>query len=404
MSAGIRMTTEARKTSHSRRTARQTEPFHQTYREAVHDLSREAPAIADLAISFPALLFALATGYGTAAKRKRTVTMVKAGRSLKHCAENIGLPWWTRKLTAGALTQPIGTLPTGGSYDSRLAQFVPSSSVIAGPWLNRVSYATGACDDQFALWVARQYRFKAPEATNERFMLLTAWAWYSRQPETTGYSILRRPWTSAMGMRRAIEEMTTWQRRIAMMARLGLGITDSWIEEGNALGYDFVALRTIEDFINESEAMDNCLDQFADHLDDGVTRLFSIRKNGKPVADVEIGAHVEEPRMPSLLQLRGPRNRRASPEIWQATFAWLGQSQLRLLPADRSRLYSSARRRQACKQFWKPYLDALSGSSYENRFKELVLGRGRKRPGRSKREIRRNMTDTASSAGNTETT
>ncbi len=365
-------------------TAQQIDQFNSNYRAVLRRLSTRTPALSDLATSFPALLFALATGFGTAFDRKRTIAMISAGEPLKVCAQTLGLAWWTRKLPAGAFTKPIGSLPGGGAYDNRFAQFVPASPAIAAPWLNRVCYAADACNDQYALWVARQYRFKAPDASNERFIQLTAWAWYSAQEDLMGRHIMRRPWSSAMGLRRAVEEMRAWQRRIAMMARLGSGVVDSWIEEGSALGYDFVALRTIEDFIAESEAMDNCLDQYSDHLDDGVTRLFSIRKNGKTVADVEIGSHPEEPRMPSLLQLRGPRNRRASPQIWQAAFAWLGQAQLRLLPADRSRLYSNTKRRQARKTFWKPYIDHLSRCGHDEAFKLLVLGGGRQRRARAK--------------------
>ncbi len=366
-------------------TAQQIDQFNANYRTVLQRLSARTPQLGDLAMSFPAMLFALATGYGTALERKRTIAMINAGEPLKACAQTLGLPWWTRKLPAGAFTKRLGWVPGGGTYDNRFAQYIPNSPAIAAPWLARVCYAAEACDCHYALWVARQYRFKAPDASNERFIQLTAWAWYSSQTDTMGRKIMRRPWSSAMGLRRAVEEMRAWQRRIAMMARLGNGVADSWITEGSALGYDFVALRTIEDFIAESEAMDNCLDQYSDRLDDGVTRLFSIRKNGKSVADVEIGSHPEEPRMPSLIQLRGPRNRRASPQIWQAAFAWLGQAQLRLLPADRSRLYSNTKRRQARKQFWKPYIEHLAVTGHDEAFKLLVLGGARQRRERTKR-------------------
>ena len=106
---------------------------------------------------------------------------------------------------------------------------------------------------------------------------------------------------------------------------------------GSRHGLHFVALRTAEEFIREAAAMDNCLDQFADRLEQGSSRVFSIRKNGRSVADLEIGAHDEEPSMPAVRQLRGPRNRRARPQLWQAAYAWLGAQDVRRhLPPPRS--------------------------------------------------------------------
>ena len=105
--------------------------------------------------------------------------------------------------------------------------------------------------------------------------------------------------------------------------------------DGAAAGYNFVALRTVDDFVTESEALDNCLDQYADHLRAGATAVFSIRKNARSVACVEIGLHEAEVTMPTVVQLRAARNRRAPPEVWQATYAWIGSQRLEPLAPER---------------------------------------------------------------------
>jgi hypothetical protein len=146
------------------------------------------------------------------------------------------------------------------------------------------------------------------------------------------------------------------------------------VREGHAMGYDFVALRTAEEFIREAGVMDNCLDQFADRLEQGSSRVFSIRKNGRSLADLEIGAHDEEPSMPAVRQLRGPRNRRARPQLWQAAYAWLGAQDVRAhLPSPER---TGACTRAAPLAFWQPYLDALEDAETERAFRQVVLKEG----------------------------
>jgi hypothetical protein len=118
--------------------------------------------------------------------------------------------------------------------------------------------------------------------------------------------------------------------------------------DGKAAGFDFVALRTVEDFVAESEALENCLDQYADQLHTGLTAVFSIRKGARRVACVEIGLHDEEVSMPNIVQLRAARNRRAPPEIWQATYSWIGGQRLMpLSPLRHAPNRCSASRRAA---------------------------------------------------------
>jgi hypothetical protein len=149
--------------------------------------------------------------------------------------------------------------------------------------------------------------------------------------------------------------MAAWRKRVALTVSLSARDQDTWLQNGSANGYEFVALRTAADFIAESEAMENCLDGFADKIDSGASFVFSVRQGSKPVADVEIGFHAVDVLRPTIVQLRGPRNRRASAAIWSATYAWLGNQSLRQPPQRRPR-----DRRRAWREFWKPYFEALS--------------------------------------------
>ena len=135
--------------------------------------------------------------------------------------------------------------------------------------------------------------------------------------------------------------------------------------------FDFVALRTVDDFIAESEALENCLDQYADQLHAGLTAVFSIRKGTRRVACVEIGLHDEEVTMPAIVQLRAARNRRAPPEVWQATYSWLGSQRLEPLSPLRH-APKPMKRIEARRKLWSPYLQVLAGTRYELAFRRAV--------------------------------
>jgi hypothetical protein len=87
------------------------------------------------------------------------------------------------------------------------------------------------------------------------------------------------------------------------------------------------------------------------------------------VADIEIGVHPVEPTMPSIVQLRGPKNKRAHPEIWRAAYNWLGNQELHPVPAQ---VVNSAARRRAWRTLWKPYLSTLTPAD-RDQFEKLAL-------------------------------
>ncbi|MEL7047873.1 MAG: hypothetical protein AAFO75_02760, partial [Pseudomonadota bacterium] len=218
-------------------------------------------------------------------------------------------------------------------HGRQLSAVIPQAPLTARNWLWAVNYATSAGNDEFGVWIGEQAarhpsRFRGAPG---RIALqnLTAWAWHANQPSTLGHAFLLRPWTPDMGVRRAMEEMCRWRGRIDLARTLALRKSSSrWARDGEAHGYTFQELITIDDFISEGGAMDNCLDQFSNQLTARESSVFSIRNNGRSVANVEIGRHDGEATMPAIIQLRGPRNRRASSRIWQATYAWLGSQKL----------------------------------------------------------------------------
>ena len=250
--------------------------------------------------------------YGTAERRERAFDLVCAGEPLRQAADALGLAWWLRRLPADAFADPLPAFPLDKDFCLHISNLIPSDGLLLPVWLARVSHAFEAGDLAYALWIARQHELSGPP--EELFAFMAAWAWFSGRPGLLGHRLLRRPWTPEMSFKRAREELAAWRQRLRLIECLGPGMESPWLADGTASGFDFVALRTVEDFIAESEALENCLDQYADQLHSGLTAVFSIRKGARHVACVEIGLHDEEVSMPNVVQLRAARNRRAPPE------------------------------------------------------------------------------------------
>lgn len=315
-------------------------------------------------------------------QRQRALTCVVAGLPLKAAAEALGLPLWLRRLPAQTLSAPLPQVPLDAEFAVAVASRIPAKIEEAAVWFGRIVHALEAVGRDFAIWIAKGPRLLPFAAMAEDFQWLVAWAWHSAHPGTRGHELLRRPWAPTMTWKKAWDEMAVWRKRIDLVAALGPGIQDPWFADGRALGFDIVALRTADDFIAESVAMENCLDQYARHLAYGSVRVFSVRRNGRRVADVELAPRSDDATMPGIAQLRGPRNRRVSAQIWQAVHAWLGSQPIRPLKNETT---PAAVAREMLRSLWQPYTDAMQAIGIERRLEASSIGLpklGERRPRR----------------------
>ena len=334
--------------------ARNTLRFRPPYRPAVRRLTQGEPRLEDLASSFPALLFALATGYGSSEAREAAIDLIDQGASLKLAARMLGVPWWMRNLPPEAFAEPLHALVDGPEVQRRIVNHIPPDNAFVHIWLRALLLANAIAGESFAIWLAS--RLKGRPRTGDRLVPLAAWAWYSAHSETAGHVLVRCPFEPAMSLKAAIEEADAWRKRIDLAAALGPGIADPWYQESEQAGFTFVPLTGIEDFIAEASLMDNCLDQFGPKMIRQSTRVFSIRRNGKPVADIEIAPHEDDAGMPVIEQLRGPANRRVGAEVWQAAYGWLARQAPRALTPTP---VAARRFQQLRREIWRPLASAV---------------------------------------------
>lgn len=367
---GIDVAGPAHETRSARR-RRRLSAFTLPWRRPIAALTARTARLEDLADSFPGLLFALVSRHGSSAQRQRALDCIEAGLPLKHAAGVLGLPMWLRRLPAQAFTAQLPAIPADAEFATAITSRIPLRIEDVAAWFDRVMSALRVVGREFAIWVAKAPRVLPLPTSDEDFRWLAAWAWYSKEPSSRGHALLRRPWSAGMSWRKCREEVVIWRKRIDLAATLGRGVRDAWFADGHALGFDIVALRTIDQFVAESAAMENCLDQYAARLTYGRIRIFSIRRHGASIASLELSLRSDDAMTPAITQLRGPRNRRAPTQVWQAVHAWLGNQTFRTFTSQPS---DAALAREALRAVWAPYLEALENAGMLEKLRPQLSG------------------------------
>lgn len=305
--------------------------FYGPRRPTVRRLATRSPRVADLAVTFPAALYALANRNTPRGQRERALSLIEAGAQLKDVAAALALPLWLRRLPPEAFAGTLGRIPASDIFARRISNHLPEPVEDSAFWLKSIIFGATAADEAFALWLAQQSVFLEPGDPEHLFGLLAAYAAISHGPPSRARSLIVVPWRAEMAIDTAVCAAKSWINRMRLVLQLGSGVLDnSWLARGEARGYDFIPLLDDVSVLAESQAMQNCADQYADRLARDRCRLFSIRRRGARIATLEIGPHPREAGVLAISQLKARHNLPASADVWQAAHTWLGaQSDLK---------------------------------------------------------------------------
>ncbi|WP_144083622.1 hypothetical protein [Hyphomicrobium nitrativorans] len=299
--------------------------FQSSRRPAIRRLAQTSHRVADLAVTYPAALYALASRHGSPKRRAQALGLIEAGAQLRDVAAALDLPLWLRRLPPEAFTGKLGAFPRSDIFGRRIANHLPTGSEHSAFWLQSVLFGTRAADETFALWLAQQRVFLDPGNPEELFGLIAAYAAISAGPPSRAKSLIVVPWRPEMALDTAVCAAKSWFNRMRLVIQLPDGaLTDPWLAAGDARGYDFVPLLDESTILAEASAMQNCADQYADRLARDKCRLFSIRRRGVRIATLEIGPHPREAGVLAIAQLKARHNLPATAEVWQAAHTWLG--------------------------------------------------------------------------------
>jgi len=333
---------------------RRLQRFCLKHRAAIETVAARHRNLADLAVSFPGLLFTLAVPR-RGLEADRAINHAMAGANLATLAQLTELPLWLRKLPPEAFVRPIGRLPDGEFFSRQIANHLPRSPKLMPVWLQTVAQSASSGSEDFAVWAARQLLKKKLRFKQNRLQLLSLWSWYSLQPEQSTPTRRGGSWRPSISYEKAMMSARDWLDDVSLHLNLGdEGISDMWLEAATFDGYDFVPLRTSADIMTEAQAMKNCLVTYGDWLRTQTCRLWSARKNGERVASISLEISYKD-RLLTIREIKGPENQKAAGDIAWAARKWLHSHELINLDDTRRGRREVEFNRKAWAEMWRPY-------------------------------------------------
>jgi hypothetical protein len=332
---------------------RQLQRYRPPFQAAVRALATRHPRVADLALSFPTLLFALAAprhGVDPACAIARAIE----GAPLAEVAAAADVPLWLRKLPPEALSCPLAKLPDDKLFRRQIANHLPSRKA-ASTWLCAVSEAVELADNAFAVWIAREIVNDRRSVKLDRLRRVALWAWFSCQPDTFGHGLIEKRWTPDMRFRSARDAADDWRTTVELHAYLGREpVADVWLRPALVHGYSFRPLASASEIVEESRAMSNCLRTYGDCVAHNRYRLWSVGRDGRQVATLALGFGFRDP-LPNVVQLKGAANSEPPFEVWFAARQWLNGHDLSRFAAKRRAWNSVPPDRAIWISLWRPY-------------------------------------------------
>ncbi len=339
------------------RVKRNLRRFRPAYRHRVRALARAHPWLADLAVSFPAVLFALACprrGWDPRPAQQR----VREGASLARIAKSAGVPLWMRRFPPEAFGEPLPWLPDTPRMQRGMPNSAPKSWSSAPCWLRQISEAAIWSGEEAALWFAREAPTEEHRRRSRRWRpnpqrLVCLWTWFSGAPDTAAGSLVATPWRRAMSWRSAVAAAWTWCNAVDLTLYLGTtGVNDPWLKPGCVDGFAFAPLQTAQEVAAEASAMEHCVGSYGLDVAENCCRLWSVRRNGVRVATLSLRAHGP---LPDIDELSGPGNAQPPIEVWLAARRWLYAQDAVDYETRRLKTCDGVMDPTVWRRLWRPY-------------------------------------------------
>ncbi len=333
--------------------------FQPQVRARVRAVAEQHPRLKDLALSFPALLFALAVpraGYDPS----RAIAQVIAGVRLRDIASTAQLPVWLRSFAAEALSEPIPELPDSDLFRKRITNLAPLLRKDVSPWLRAVSTAASWGDDAIALWAAREWKCRPKKRVRREDALgalarISLWAWHSKNASADHPCYPATRWTPCMTWKSAMAAKWEWWNSVRLYTSLGdAPLQCVWFQPMAIDGYEFVPLRSASDMVREGQALQNCVRTYGDRVAHNCCRVWSMRRGGEPYAMLEVSFLRQDP-LPNIVQLSLAKNAAPPLEAWLVARRWLAAQDLRMAAKQRIPWDQAPLDRRAWRTLWKPY-------------------------------------------------
>lgn len=319
----------------------------------VRALAARNTRLADLAISFPALLFALAVPRRNF-NPEPVVQSVIAGLPLATLAQATSLPMWTRALPPETFTRAIGHLPDGDFVRRHIANHIPASPKQLPAWLDAVEQAYDVGDERIAAWIAGEvYRDPRLSKRTDRIRRTCLWAWFGIHETTATENLITKRWQASMTFENARLAADLWLDAVDLNLSMSRNyFQDTWLQPATVGELNFIPLKTPCDFAEESAAMENCLDWYGKRLQGYGAKVWSVRTTTHRVATLEL--RKDACGLIYVYQLCGPKNDEPAPAVKAAVAVWV-QTTPRLAASDTETNSTDAAGGLTWVQLWRPY-------------------------------------------------
>ncbi len=329
--------------------------FPEHHQGAVLTLAARHDRLAELAASFPALLFALAITRNEPCAKEVSQGIMN-GMPLADLAEIGSVPLWLRKLPPEAFISRIPELPNDDDFRRRIGNHLPTSPAHAATWLKSVGEANKWCDPDFAVWVARVINENPDMELNSKLLFRMAlYAWFSKHIDTEAGKLIKSRWNKKMTSTAAFDGLDSWREDLRVHLLLdGVTPEQPWIAPMEDGPYTFTPILTADQLIAESLAMNNCLRGYAEEIATRETQFWVVHKNAERVAHLSIGHRWQEP-LPSITEIRGPNNEEVTADVYRVAWQWFIAANLEDLRPKERTLKETPINHKVWARFWRPY-------------------------------------------------
>jgi PcfJ-like protein len=316
------------------------------YRAA--SLSLRALQLAD---TFPTLALALycRAKNDDSDRRGEATQLVEAGAPLRRVAEVMNIPMALRRVKPMAADYALAVAEICARDPRLFHAYLPDPTPRAKIWLRTIRFADSV-GPEFTEWAAKH----CLEISGERAAVFTAiedlsdWVragYRSTVPphvlraiightdqllQRRGDQFITRRFSPDMSLRTVLQLSAEWHETVAAnMTGPDQAFPPPWCEAGQSGGYDIIPITTAGELYLEGRAMHHCAGTYSGSVMAGSCCFFSIRKDNKRVATLQLQpAAADKVR---IGQLRGPCNAVVPKDIERAVNAWL-RAQVPRLP------------------------------------------------------------------------
>ncbi len=342
----------ARERMHGARISRALQNYPMKHRSAVMHAASDDMRLADLALSFPAILFVIAVPHKSI-DQLALANAVKVGASLKFIAQHFGLPFWLRKLPPQAFEEPLGKLPQGPFISRQIGNHLPLKMRHAARWLKSVSLAARAGNEPFALWIAALSPDERERLSWRDLDTLGLWAWSSAQKDGQLGRLCRKPWHMKMKLKQAVDACRNWVEAVNTHLLLQVRRQPAAFAPATLEGIEFVHLATAEMIAEEADRMRHCILSYGQDIAYYATELWSMRKEGVSIATLSVAPSYRDG-LADITEIKGSDNKKVGKDVALVARRWAQSHDVSSID-----LVCTEAQRDDCRKAWialfKPY-------------------------------------------------